>query len=298
MNIVIVGAGALGSLFAARLSQTEETVVLFDHNTIRAKALNNCITLVENEQETTCTLPITAQQSCLKKARAVLLCTKSGDVEQALSIIKKEAKEQPIILGFQNGIHHISAIAKMQYGGFAVTAQGATLLKPGYVRHGGIGSTMIGYLSQNSESLRPIAQRLSSANIPTSVTNNIKSKLWQKLLINVGINGLTVLYDCPNGELLHIPEARERLIRLVSEGTTVARTVDVKTSEDLVRRCLDVCNATASNISSMLQDFRNHKKSEIMAINGALVQEAKKVDIATPENDLLIQQVLEKWHGS
>lgn len=295
MNTVIIGAGALGSLFAARLSQGGQQVILFDYNPGRASTINNSITLLTSKKEYTFTLPVTSDPSCLKQADLVLLCTKSSAVEQGLTLIKNNSLRQPITLGFQNGIHHIEPIAKMNQGGFGVTAQGATLIKPGHVRHGGNGPTVIGNLSQDKEPLKPIAELLSSARIPTKVSTEIESELWQKLLVNVGINGLTVLHQCPNGELLNIPAAKKRLLALVAEAQTVAHALGVKVGEDPAQRCLEVCKATATNISSMLQDFRRHKVSEIMAINGALVHEAKKVGIASPENDLLIHQVLKMW---
>ncbi len=294
MNTVIIGAGALGSLFAARLSQAGQQVILFDYNPSRASAVNNHITLLENNAEYTFAVPVTSAPSCLKQANLVLLCTKSSAVEQGLTLIKDNSLRQPITLGFQNGILHIESITKMKQGGFGITAQGATLIKPGYVRHGGDGPTVIG-MSQDREPLEPIADLLSSARIPTKVSTDIKSKLWQKLLINVGINGLTVLYQCPNGELLNIPAAKKTLIALVAEAQTVAHALGIKIDKDPAQRCIETCKATATNISSMLQDFRRHKDSEIMAINGALVHEAKKVGIATPENDLLIHQVLKMW---
>ena len=298
MNIVIIGAGALGSLLAARLSQAKKDVVLFDYNTTRAATLQNRITLQENEQDDTFPLPVTANQSCLKHANLVLLCTKSGDVEKGLGLFCYNASNQAHLLGFQNGISHINAIKSIPHGSFAVTSQGATLLQPGHVRHGGNGPTIIGNLSSDQKTLYPFAKLLTSANIPTTVTTHIKDKLWQKLLINVGINGLTVLHHCTNGELLHIPKAKKRLVTLVSEGIIVAEALGIETGKNPVQRCLDVCKTTDTNRSSMLQDFQNQKKPEIMAINGALVQEAQKIGIATPENDLLIQNVLKIWPQS
>ena len=94
-------------------------------------------------------------------------------------------------------------------------------------------------------------------------------------------------------EAFYFALARDQQLRELKN--TIAQALHIETGKNPVQRCLDVCKATATNISSMLQDFRNQKQSEIMAINGALVQEAKKVGIATPENDLLIQRVQQMW---
>ncbi len=295
MHIVIIGAGALGSLFGARFSQARAQVVLFDHHAQRAAALHNRLILREKGQDQTLDLSITSDPAVLKQADLILLCTKSGDVDKGLALIRQYAPAQAIVLGFQNGIAHIDAMQTMPYGGFGVTAQGATLLQPGHVVHGGNGPTVIGTLSNQPIPLEPVAQLFTGADIPTTVSLDIKGELWQKLLINVGINGLTVVHQCTNGQLLLIPEARQRLIHLVEEGAMVARALDIDMHTDPVQRCLEVCKATSSNSSSMLQDFRKQKPSEMMAINGALVHEAEKLGIATPENKLLIQQVQNLW---
>jgi 2-dehydropantoate 2-reductase len=124
------------------------------------------------------------------------------------------------------------------------------------------------------------------------VVDDIENRLWQKLLVNAGINGLTVLYDCPNGQLLEIPEASSRLRTLVEEGARIARHKGIDVGPDPVARTLEVCRDTASNISSMLQDVRLGRPTEIMAINGALLAEAKKWAIPAPENALLVSQIL------
>ena len=123
MNIVIIGAGALGSLFAARLAQAEAHVILFDYNTTRASALQNRLTLQENGQDHTLTLPITSDPTCLKQADLVLLCTKSGDVDTGLALFCHNAPDHALILGMQNGIDHIEPIKKINHDGFAGTAR-------------------------------------------------------------------------------------------------------------------------------------------------------------------------------
>lgn len=196
-----------------------------------------------------------------------------------------------------NGIGHLHFFEDSAAGlALGVTSQGATLIKPGRVRHGGDGPTAIGFLhpypSKPGAILNKAAAVMSAAGLATDVVDDIETRLWQKLLVNAGINGLTVLYDCPNGALLDIVAAKTRLITLVEEGARVARSKGIDVGADPVGRTLEVCRATASNISSMLQDVRNHRTTEIMAINGALLAEAKKLAIPTPENELLVSQVL------
>jgi 2-dehydropantoate 2-reductase len=298
MNIVVIGPGALGSLFSARLTVSGQNVTLLDHNADRARALNNHLTLINTEQELVVNLPITADPTCLDQAELVILTVKSQQVADLLPFVQSRIGSGTLILGLQNGIGHIHLFKNAASGlALGVTSQGATLVKAGSVRHGGDGPTSIGFIypppANHTAMLQKTASTLSAAGLTTGVVLDIEDRLWQKLLVNVGINGLTVLYDCPNGDLLEIPEAKTRLITLVEEGILVAHRKGLDIGTDPLKRALEVCQDTASNISSMLQDARNGKPTEIMAINGALVAEAKKLAIPVPENELLVKQILE-----
>ncbi len=300
MNIVVIGPGALGSLFSARLAVSGQDVTLLDHNVTRAQALANRLVLSTADQDIEATLTITAHPACLADAELIILAVKSPQVDGLIHIAQSRTGPDTLILGLQNGIGHLQPFKDCATGLLAlgVTSQGATLVKPGHVRHGGHGPTTIGFLhpapDQRTAMLKRVAAAMSAAGLATEVVDDIEARLWQKLLVNAGINGLTVLYDCPNGQLLGIAEARTRLIALVEEGALVARQKGLDVGPDPVGRTLEVCRATANNISSMLQDVRRGRTTEILAINGALVAEAKKLATPVPENELLTRQVLMK----
>lgn len=301
MNIVVIGPGALGSLFSARLAAAGQDVTLLDHNQERATSLANRLVLTTADQTIETRLTITADSARLARADIVLLTVKSQHLAELMPAVCQQTAANAIIIGLQNGIGHLHLFEDSASGlALGVTAQGATLIKAGHVRHGGSGPTAIGFLHPNqapesaTARLEKIAELLSQAGLATEVVANIEERLWQKLLINVGINGLTVLYNCSNGDLLEITEARDRLTALVTEGIEVARRKGIKLDGDPVARTLEVCKATAANTSSMLQDVRNNRPTEIMAINGALVAEAEKLAVPVPENALLVKEILAK----
>ncbi len=294
MNIVVIGPGALGLLFAGRLAAGGQAVTLLDHNQQRAASLKNCIHLHDGSGTSSIPLSISADPASLNAAKLILVCVKSHQVQNALATILPYIQPTTVVIGLQNGIAHVP-LFQAQTGLFAlgVTAMGATLLEPGHVRHGGNGPTFIGFTNAtHGHTLADVAEIFSSCQLPAEVENDILSRLWRKLLINCGINGLSVIYDCPNGMLLTIPEARERLILLVSEAIAVAKAMGIEVGDDPLAQTLEVCQATAANISSMLQDVRARRATEIHAINGAVCKLAITKNIATPENDLLVQEVL------
>ena len=294
MKIAVIGPGALGALFAASLSRTVgNEIFLLDHHRQRAAEMNNMILLVDDEQEISCPLTITADAEVIGPVDLILLCVKSADVAGALSRARPLFFPESLLVPLENGISHLdlSPPCDMAIG---ITAQGATLLEPGRVRHGGNGLTRIGFRQKPNpkaeKKLNKAAKELNSAGFITEITTKIDSYIWNKLLINVGINALTAIYDCPNGKLLEEP-ARSRMLAAVREGKLVAEARGIRLPDDPQETTLQVCRDTADNISSMLQDVRRGRPTEIDAINGALLVEAGRFNIPMPVNKQLIREL-------
>lgn len=301
MKIAVIGPGALGTLLATSLAVVDGNEVwLLDHNPQRAAQINRKLRLNIEEQEFSLNIPVTSQPDRIGIAELVLLCVKSMNVEQALQSATPLFSRDTLLIPFQNGIGHIDAISSNSIApntAFGVTSQGATLIAPGHVRHGGAGLTKIGFIDttgdQQKKQLEAATHLLSASGFTTTSVPDILDHIWAKLLVNIGINALTVIHDCPNGKLLEIPEARDTLIAAVREGEQVARVLGIQIENDPVDLTLGVCRTTTSNISSMLQDARKHKPTEIDAINGALVEKAKQLSIDVPVNQLLVEKVKE-----
>jgi 2-dehydropantoate 2-reductase len=169
-----------------------------------------------------------------------------------------------------------------------VTHHGATLLGPGHVRHAGWGDTYIGELKgRETERASRIAEMFQKAGIETYVSSQIYELVWAKLLINVGINGLTALTGLKNGQLLDYPETLRLMDALVSEAADVAKRKGIRIGENPIQKVVSVAEATRENRSSMGQDFDYKRKTEIDAINGAIVREAKRLGIAVPYNQMI-----------
>ena len=122
--------------------------------------------------------------------------------------------------------------------------------------------------------------------------NNIRAEMWRKLAVNCVINPLTALWDCPNGELRHHPEA---VMAICQEVAAVIEREGHHTSADDLRYYVDqVIESTAENISSMLQDMRALRHTEIDYITGYLLKRARAHGIAVPENARLFEMVKRK----
>jgi 2-dehydropantoate 2-reductase len=116
---------------------------------------------------------------------------------------------------------------------------------------------------------------------------DIETVLWEKLVINVGINPLTALLRVPNGALLQLPEAWEVAVAAAAEAQAVGRVAGLSLSGDPAGRLRQVCAHTAANHSSMLQDILAGRPTEIEALNAQVAARGRALGLPTPVNDLL-----------
>lgn len=303
MKISILGAGAMGSLFGGFLSEAGNEVWLVDiwreHvDTIRAKGL-----IIEDERK----------ERVIRGLRAVTSPEEAGESELVLVFVKSTVTEgavggarplfgkETLVLTLQNGLGNVERIASVIPASMilaGVTAQGATVLGPGRIYHAGAGLTSIGEISgPPTPRAKRVARLLADAGIRTQVSDNVMGLIWGKLLVNAGINALSALTGLRNGELLDHPETLELMESAVLEAARVAEARGIQLpQEDPAAHTKEVAKLTSHNRSSMLQDVLARRRTEIDALNGAIVREGEALGIKTPINKVLtnLVRMLEK----
>jgi len=299
-RVAIVGPGALGCLLASVLCRISgEEIWVLDHDSQRAALLQHSgLTLERDGCLEQFPIQATADPQRIGPVDLVLLCVKSPALGKTLSTLLPLLTENTLLLAWQNGIGHLPIMlgAKLPgVVGLAVTSSGAHLVGPGRVRFGGAGATSLGLLGEASpkarQALQGAAELFRLAGLETRVEADILAQVWNKLLVNVGINALTAIHDCKNGELLRNEEALRLLRAAVLEAASVAEAKGIAIAPEPVARTIAICQATAANISSMLQDVRTSRQTEIEAINGAVLEEARRLGIPAPVNARLFAAV-------
>ena len=296
MKTVIVGAGAMGSLFGGLLTLSGEEVWLVDIRKDHVDAMRTGgLTLEEAGKHQVIRVNATTDAASVGKGDLILLFVKTYQTEKAVSDSSVLQGEDTIYLSLQNGLGNEETICKRvdrKKVILGVTGQGATYLGPGFVRHAGWGETHIGELEgEKSARTAQIAQMLNRAGIPTRASSEIRDLIWGKLFANVGINALTALTGMKNGQLLDYPETLRLMEALVSEAIGVAKQKGIRIEGDPVQKVKEMAEATRGNRSSMGQDFDYKRRTEIDAINGAVVREAQHLGIASPVNQTVTDLV-------
>ena len=138
------------------------------------------------------------------------------------------------------------------------------------------------------------AALLVQAGMEARTAGDAQSVLWGKLIVNAAINPVSALWDVPNGTVMTRPELRQVAAAAAREAESVARAKGIALLfPDAAAEVADVSMRTRDNISSMLQDIRGGKRTEIDAINGAVLREGAALGMALPVNEMLVRRVRE-----
>lgn len=287
MEILVFGAGAMGSLIGGLLSTRQQVMLVGRAEHMKAIEVHG--------------LRITGKSQRIVHPRAVsrvppkmhpglvIVATKAYDTAAAMTRLRPFASSA-IFLTLQNGLDNAEVISRSARRVLAgTTAHGVTSLGPGVIRHAGVGDTMIGaWKGVGHDEVVRVRDVLEEAGFPTRISEDIRSELWAKLVVNASINPLAALAGVPNGRLVQDPDLARLLDEIGHETVSVAEAEGAHLDEPaILRRTRLIARRTAGNRSSMLQDLDRHRRTEIEAINGAVLQAAARQGIDVPLNRLL-----------
>jgi 2-dehydropantoate 2-reductase len=294
VKVVVLGAGAMGSLVGGLLSQHHEVTLLGRKahvEAIRAQGL----------RITGATQLLARPKVALTAGEAdtpdlLLLTVKAYDTARALRDAAPLLGPSTAVLSLQNGLgnlEQVEAAVGPTRALAGVTTHGVTFVEPGHVHHAGVGYTRIGAAAPQAMLLaRDAAQALTAAGMQAEASDDIRADLWAKVIVNAGINPLTAITGLPNGQLLQQAGLKDLLERVVEEAVLVAQAAGIALPEgSMVERTRRVAALTADNKSSMLQDIERGRRTEVEAICGAIVAQAREVGLRAPLNATLLALV-------
>ncbi|WP_287742541.1 ketopantoate reductase family protein [Diaphorobacter sp.] len=288
LRFAVMGAGAVGSYFGALLARAGHAVTLIgrpDHvQAIQAHGLR----LQTATQDTHVPLEASTDASAVRGADVVLLCVKSTDTEEAARQMQPYLAPGALVLTLQNGVDNderARAVLGAAHPVAAAVVYVATAMAgPGHVRHFGRGELVIG----PSPASARVARELCDAGIPAEVSDNVRSALWAKLVINCAYNALSAIVQQPYGWLVQQDGATDVIADVVAECLAVAQADGVHIPADIHAAVRGIAQSMAGQRSSTAQDLARGRPTEIGHLNGYVVQRGAALGVATPVNRALL----------
>jgi 2-dehydropantoate 2-reductase len=308
----------MGSLMAGRLAAVTgpgkpvEDVVLFARPSPHLDAIQaRGLTIVERGGART-VIPVTATSdpSLVEGCDVVLVLVKAWASAAAVAPLQPFLNRDTIVVTLQNGLGNASALrAALLRDGMrphvylGVTTQAAMRVEPGVIVHSGSGITAIGRRANPvNASLSAIAQAMSGASLQTVAVDDIHRWVWRKLAVNAAINPLTALGGVENRAIASDPGLKTAAETIAREVVAVGKASGVKIDvAEVLAAIEDVARSTGDNRSSMLVDLETGLPTEIDAINGAIVAEARRHAIKVPANQVMTALVRARegrWHDA
>ncbi|GGN96596.1 ketopantoate reductase family protein [Saccharibacillus kuerlensis] len=314
MKIEVIGGGALGLLFAAGAARGGAQTLLYTRTEEQAQHISRYGIEVhepaarasfqgEKEMLDARSIHDFAKPENETEDRWILLAVKQKDLNDSLiHKLSEGMRSGDRLLCLQNGIGHLERLEKVMPQALiyaAVTTEGARRLDTGSVLHAGKGSTLFGlpkaaetFLSKEQMQLEKKFEDLyTSAGLSMSVSNEVQTVVYRKLLINAIVNPLTAIWRVENGELL-VNNGRVALMRAIfDEISVVYSNIGIPVPENWWRDVLDVCRATARNRSSMLEDVLGGRNTEAKWISGGIAELAHRSGTEAPINRMLLNLI-------
>jgi 2-dehydropantoate 2-reductase len=283
VHIVVLGAGAIGSVYGAKLSTAHDVTLVARPE--HADAINTHGLRVTGTEDRTYRVRAVSVLTELAPDALVVLTTKVSDTEAAITPIVHLLTSQATILCVQNGLYS-ERVVKDIVGGRclvlrAITHFGAIYRTPGVVELKVSATTRI----EDSPRSGAIAEAFTRCDLDGQVTGRIKDEMWEKLVVNCVINPINAI---TRAEVGAIADVRLRPLKqlIVDECRRVAARDGVELAADFVDR-IDRQYAPSRNLSSMQQDLLKGRRTEIDFLNGAVVALGRQYGVDSPVNQAL-----------
>ena len=303
MKFVVIGSGSIGSLFSSILFNAGQDVTVVEKNKAIVDAIQkNGLKIKRGDKEQVLPLKITDKIEEADIPDIIIFAVKSYDNVTAAEDCKKLMGPNTVLLTMQNGVGNyetISSILGEDNVFVGTTTFGSTTISPGNVISSETGSISIGeYKGGITPRINKLAEALRNGGFEIHEVDDVNSLVWTKLIVNVGINPIGALTKLRNLGTHENEAASYVQDKLIAEAVAVAKAKGIKFAcPDPFEHVYEVCRSTSMNKASMFQDIDRGNKTEIRAINGAIVDEGKKLGVPTPVNDIVVHLVIARESG-
>jgi 2-dehydropantoate 2-reductase len=294
-RICIVGAGAIGGLFAAHLAQLPDVEVwAFDASAEHVAAINAHGLRVTGHAELTARVQARTDPSEIPECEVGIVAVKGTATEAAIAAVAPVFSDAAVC-SVQNGIGNEEVIAdhvpRVIRG---VTLPAGHVVGPGVIHMVGLGPTWVGPFEPKpaiGEEIGHLATLLNESGLETRVRADARGAQWTKLLFNACTNPLCALTGLTHGELCDFPPTIDLVDELLREGRAVASALGIELEDDPAELVYSAAKANYRHRPSMLQDVAARRPTEIATLNGGIVRTGDDVGVEVPLHRAMVDLI-------
>ncbi|ROZ64192.1 ketopantoate reductase family protein [Ramlibacter sp. WS9] len=286
LQVAVMGAGAVGCYFGGMLARAGHHVTLIARPQHVEAIERDGLRMQTKTFDEQVRLRARTDAAAVAGADLVLFCVKSADTEAAGAQIKPHLPPDALVLCLQNGVDNADRLRKVlpEHAVSAAVVYVATeMAGPGHLKHHGRGELVIEPLTAS----RRAADALIGAGVPTEVSENVRSALWLKLVMNCAYNAISAIAQLPYGEAVKGPGIKDVVRDVIDECLAVAKAEGVELPGDVHAAGAKLIATIPAQYSSTAQDIGRGKPTEIDFLNGHIVKRGEALGIATPANRVL-----------
>lgn len=290
MKILVMGAGAVGAYFGARLQQAGEQVVFGARGDHLRALQDRGLAFSSYQGDFAIAVTATGDPHDFAPYDLILFCVKSYDTVAAARMLEGCLDSGGAILTVQNGVENETLLVEVFGQDYVMGGNarvGAELVAPGHIVHRTGGLIEFGELDgRDTARAQRLADLFRRAGIFGELTMRLPTIRWEKLLWNAAFNTVTTLVQRKVGDLIDDADGVELLRALMLEIATTARAEGVALGEAQVEAQIARSRASLRDVRpSTLQDAERGKPLEYEALCGAVIRAARRHQIATPYMD-------------
>lgn len=294
MKIAVIGSGAMGLLFGAKIAEAGNDVTMIDVVPAVIEKLNkDGIHLQFGAEDKRVPVKACYAEDMKEPVDLAILFTKTIFSKSALDACKTYVGPNTWMLTMQNGLGNIELIQNylpLDRIVAGVTTFGADLHEPGHTVTSGYGYLRI--MSANGKvtpELENISKVLSDAGLGSQIVDDVMVAIWEKVAFNAGINATSAVCHVPCGGMGVVPEGAELCYKISDETCRIANAYGIKANAADVRETLrkTIFELHKDHFTSMGQDIMNKRRTEAAFISGGVLQKAREKGLDAPYNETL-----------
>ena len=296
MKIAVIGAGAMGSIYGGHLSLHNDVTLIDTNPKVIETVQQNGLKIEENGQENIYRPAAAISSEGMEPVDLIILFVKALYSKAALSGNRNLIGSDTYVMTLQNGSGHediLGEFVPQDHIIIGTTEDNGAVLGFGHIRHGGVGNTNVGMLTEDKENfLNRLKESFDSCGFRVRIHPNIQQLIWDKLFTNVSLSAVTAVLQVNIGYIAANEYAWKMTMALLHEAVETAHALGLEADEEKLAEKIKATSAgSPEGVTSICADIRAGRKTEVDTISGSVVRAAHKAGIPVPVHEFVVNTI-------